>query len=91
MGAGERFSRDLIRERTQVWLVAAWARGRKGGSLGLRLDPKEVQAALQLYEGKQTPVGEIGKMLKVSRATFYKRVLPVARRNCQVYATVVEV
>jgi DNA invertase Pin-like site-specific DNA recombinase len=77
------FERDLIRERTQAGLEAARARGRKGGRPGLqgRLDPKQVQAALRLYDGKQTPVGEICKMLKVSRAAFYKRVLPEGRRQ----------
>jgi DNA invertase Pin-like site-specific DNA recombinase len=74
------FERDLIRERTMAGLVAARARGRNGGRPGLRIDPEQVQAALRLYDGKQTPVGEICKMLKVSRAYFYRRILASRKR-----------
>jgi DNA invertase Pin-like site-specific DNA recombinase len=31
--------------------------------------------ALRLHDGRQTPVSEIWRMLKMSRAAFYKRVL----------------
>ncbi len=77
------FERDLIRERTQAGLEAARARGRKGGRPGIlsHLDPEQVRAAIRLYDGKETPIGEICRMLKVSRAAFYKRVLPEGRRQ----------
>src|SRR3954462_5866786 len=46
------FERDIIRERTQAGLIAARARGRKGGrprAAGLN-DPRKMAIARQLYE-----------------------------------------
>lgn len=73
-GALAEFERDLIRERTQAGLQAARARGRQGGrpSALSRKDPKTVALAEQLYRSQQTPVGQICKLLGISRATFYR-------------------
>src|SRR5918998_2673252 len=73
-GALAEFERDLIRERTRAGLKAARARGRKGGHPRVKslADPRQLALAKQLYAAKQTPVGELARMFKVSRATFYR-------------------
>lgn len=71
------FERDLIRERTRAGLVAARARGRKGGRPRV-MDARKVAMALALYgEAKHTP-GEICAALRISRTTLY-RYLAAAR------------
>jgi DNA invertase Pin-like site-specific DNA recombinase len=79
-GALAEFERDLIRERTHAGLEAARARGRKGGRprAAAFSDPYKTAMARKLYEEKQTPVGTICAMLKVSRATFYRYVKELA-------------
>src|SRR5918997_297613 len=67
-GALAEFERDLIQERTRAGLKAARARGRKGGHPRV----KSLALARQLYAAKQTPVGDLCRMFKVSRATFYR-------------------
>src|SRR6266404_2537735 len=47
-GALAEFERDIIRERTKAGLVAARARGRKGGRPKI-LDPKKIAIAQALY------------------------------------------
>src|SRR6266540_6918559 len=77
-GALAEFERDLIRERTRAGLTAARARGRKGGrphATGLA-DPKQRALAKRLYAAKETPVADLCRMFKVSRATFYRYVAP---------------
>src|SRR5918998_6762537 len=73
-GALAEFERDLIRERTQAGLRAARARGRKGGHPRVKslADPRQLAVAKRLYAAKQTPVGDLCRMFKVSRATFYR-------------------
>jgi len=73
-GALAEFERDLIRERTRAGLTAARARGRKGGHPRVKslADPRQLALAKQLYAAKQTPVGDLCRMFKVSRATFYR-------------------
>ena len=73
-GALAEFERDLIRERTQAGLTAARARGRKGGHPRVKslADPKQLAVAKRLYAAKETPVGDLCRMFKVSRATFYR-------------------
>jgi DNA invertase Pin-like site-specific DNA recombinase len=68
------FERDLIRERTQAGLKAARARGRKGGHPRVKslADPKQLAVAKRLYAAKETSVGDLCRMFKVSRATFYR-------------------
>ena len=79
-GALAEFERDLIRERTNAGLVAARARGRKGGRPKVKAfaDPKKLALAHQLYAAGQTPVDSICQMFKISRATFYRYVAPAA-------------
>ena len=69
-GALAEFERNLIRERTTAGLVAARARGRKGGR-PKALTMKQRSIAQELYE-KRHPIQEICQTLKVSKATLYR-------------------
>src|SRR2546426_1556968 len=73
-GALAEFERDIIRERTQAGLLAARARGRKGGQPKAKtLDtPKKVSLAQSLYDDKTNTIEEICKTLNISRATLYR-------------------
>ena len=75
-GALAEFERDLIRARTRAGLTAARARGRTGGRPPVKglADPRQLALARTLYAAKETPVGELARMFKVSRATFYRYV-----------------
>jgi len=68
-GALAEFERNLIRERTTAGLLAARARGRKGGRPKV-LTGKQLSIAQDLYE-KRHPIAEICRTLKVSKATLY--------------------
>ncbi len=74
-GALAEFERDIIRERTQAGLTAARARGRVGGRPRV-MNPKRIKMAASLYRDGKTKVGEICETLGISRATFYRYVLP---------------
>jgi len=64
------FEREIMRSRTIDGLVAARARGRKGGRKPAMSDSK-IEMARKLYrEGKQ--VTEIASVLGVSRPTIYR-------------------
>jgi DNA invertase Pin-like site-specific DNA recombinase len=52
------FERDIIRERTQAGLIAARARGRKGGR-PKSLTGKKVAMVQELYKNKNNTIGEI--------------------------------
>ena len=69
-GALAEFERNLVRERTQAGLTAARARGRKGGRPKL-LDPARRQLAVKLYAEKQHTIGEICRMMGISKPTLY--------------------
>jgi DNA invertase Pin-like site-specific DNA recombinase len=69
-GALAEFERNLIRERTQAGLVAARARGRKGGR-PKALIARQLGIARDLYE-KHHPIAEICRTLKISKATLYR-------------------
>jgi DNA invertase Pin-like site-specific DNA recombinase len=70
-GALAEFERNLIRERTQAGLIAARARGRVGGRRRL-LDAKQIAQARTLYADKSNSVGDICRILKVSRTTLWR-------------------
>ena len=67
------FERELIRERTNIGLAAARARGRKGGRPGYtKSDPRVVMAASLYKDGK--PIQEILTILGLKhKSTLYKR------------------
>lgn len=70
-GALAEFERELIRERTIAGLVAARARGRKGGRIKSITD-LQIKKAKELYDNKVNSVSEICKIVGMSRASFYK-------------------
>src|SRR5919199_776223 len=72
-GALAEFERDIIRERTRAGLLAARARGRRGGRPKVLKD-KKVAMAQALYNDKHNPISEICKTLNISRATLYRYV-----------------
>jgi DNA invertase Pin-like site-specific DNA recombinase len=76
-GALAEFERNLIRERTTAGLLAARARGRKGGR-PKALTARQLGIAQDLYE-KRYPIAEICRTLKISKATLY-RVLKTGER-----------
>ena len=69
-GALAEFERNLIRERTTAGLLAARARGRRGGR-PKALTGKKLSIAQDLYD-KRHPIVEICRMLKISRATLHR-------------------
>lgn len=70
-GAFAEFERNLIRERTNAGLMAARARGRKGGR-PKKLDENKHARALKLYASKEHSILDICEMLQVSKPTLYK-------------------
>jgi DNA invertase Pin-like site-specific DNA recombinase len=72
------FERDIIRERTQAVLLAARARGRRGGR-PKALQTNNVAMAQALYNDKQHSIMEICKTLKISKATLYRYIKTGAR------------
>jgi DNA invertase Pin-like site-specific DNA recombinase len=69
-GALAEFERNLIRERTTAGLVAARARGKKGGR-PKALTARQLIVVQDLYE-KRHPIVEICRTLKISKATLYR-------------------
>jgi DNA invertase Pin-like site-specific DNA recombinase len=70
-GALAEFERNLLRERTRAGIDAARARGRSGGR-AKKLDTKQRNLCLKLYDEKQHQVKDICNMLNVSRSTLYR-------------------
>jgi DNA invertase Pin-like site-specific DNA recombinase len=71
-GALAEFERDIIKERTQAGLQAARARGRTGGRPKRKASSRKVAMAKALYADRTNSVGEICKILGISRATLYR-------------------
>src|SRR3954452_8696771 len=69
-GALAEFERNLVRERTRAGLTAARARGRKGGRPKV-LDPAKRQLVAKLYAEKQHTIGEICRIMGISKPTLY--------------------
>src|SRR5574342_1034071 len=78
-GALAEFERDLIRERTQAGLIAARARGRRGGR-PKALDPRKAAIAQALYNDKTNAIADICRTLRISRATLYRSITPGPQR-----------
>jgi DNA invertase Pin-like site-specific DNA recombinase len=70
-GALAEFERDLIRDRTRAGLLAARARGRKGGR-PRSLDSRQAAMAATLIRDPQVRVSDICEQLKVSKSTLYR-------------------
>jgi DNA invertase Pin-like site-specific DNA recombinase len=71
-GALAEFERNLIRERTNAGLMAARARGRKGGR-PKALTVQRRSIAQELYDTGH-PIMDICQTLKVSKATLYRSI-----------------
>ena len=65
------FERDLIGERTKAGLLAARARGKKGGRPQI-MDKRKITMAKALYLDKTNSIPKICNALSVSKATLYK-------------------
>ena len=72
-GALAEFERNLIQERTQAGLVAARARGRKGGRPPA-LDDSKRKMAIKLYNSREHSVEKICQTMGISRPTLYSYV-----------------
>lgn len=70
MSAIAQFERDVIADRTREGLVAARARGRKGGRP--KTNPEIIKKALKLYHTNQYTVKEIEELTGVKKATLYR-------------------
>jgi DNA invertase Pin-like site-specific DNA recombinase len=70
LGAFAEFEREIIRERVVAGLVAARARGHKGGRRP-RLSPAQQRQAQHLKQGGM-PITAIAQTLGCSRKTVYK-------------------
>jgi DNA invertase Pin-like site-specific DNA recombinase len=66
------FERELIRERTMAGLMAARARGKKGGRKPVLPDDPKVRTAKKLHADKSISISDICKTLKISRASLYR-------------------
>ncbi len=66
------FEKKLIQERTRAGLKAARARGRKGGRLPIISTDPKVQTAKRMHKNHGMSISKICKILKISRATFYR-------------------
>jgi DNA invertase Pin-like site-specific DNA recombinase len=66
------FERDLTVQRTKDGLMAARARGRKGGRRAT--DPKKIEKALKLYESQTHSIKEIIAITGVSHGVLYKAI-----------------
>lgn len=76
------FERRLIQERTRAGLEAARARGRKGGRKKIALDDPKVLTAKRMHKNHGLSIDKICKLLKISRASFYRYVaMPEANQQ----------
>jgi DNA invertase Pin-like site-specific DNA recombinase len=66
------FERRLIQERTRAGLEAARSRGRKGGRKNIAHDDPRVLTAKRMHKNHGMSIDKICKLLKISRASFYR-------------------
>lgn len=69
------FESELIRERTKAGLMAARARGRKGGRK-FQLTKSQLRMAQVVMKSRDTSVSELCKELNITRSTLYRHVSP---------------
>lgn len=72
LSAISQFERDLTVERTKEGLVAARARGRKGGRP--KSDEKALNKAIKLYQSEEYSIKEIVSMTGISQSTIYRNI-----------------
>jgi DNA invertase Pin-like site-specific DNA recombinase len=78
-GALAEFERNLIKERTQAGLVAARARGKKGGRPTV-ITVQKRSIAKELYDAGH-PIQDICRTLKISKATLYRTLKTVVKEQ----------
>jgi DNA invertase Pin-like site-specific DNA recombinase len=66
------FERELIRERTNAGLVAARARGKKGGRRTISQNDPKVKAVRAMHADPDHSIKEICNTLNISKATLYR-------------------
>jgi len=64
------FERELIVERTKEGLENAKEKGRRGGRP--RLNKRQIDAAIKMYESKSYSVKEIEDVIGISKSTLYR-------------------
>ena len=69
------FERELISERTRAGLMAARARGRRGGRRHT-MTPAKVRLAMAAMSNEETVVNDLCRELGVTRQTLYRYVGP---------------
>lgn len=69
------YERELISERTRAGLIAARARGRRGGRRHT-MTPAKVNLAAAAMSNKETVVNDLCRELEITRQTLYKYVSP---------------
>ncbi|MFX5476998.1 helix-turn-helix domain-containing protein, partial [Acinetobacter baumannii] len=69
------FERGLISERTRAGLIAARARGRRGGRRHT-MTPAKVNLAVAAMSNKETVVNDLCQELGITRQTLYRYVSP---------------
>jgi DNA invertase Pin-like site-specific DNA recombinase len=69
------FERELIIERTKAGLLAARARGRRGGR-PYKMTPAKLRLARAAMADQETNVGDLCRELGVTRQTLYRHVGP---------------
>jgi DNA invertase Pin-like site-specific DNA recombinase len=79
-GALAEFERNLIRERTNAGLIAARARGRRGGR-PKALNAKQLSIAQSLYDDTKNSIAEICRTLKISKPTLYRSIETGGRKQ----------
>lgn len=70
MAALAEFEREMIVERTQTGLAAARARGKNGGRP--KVEEKQIEKALKLYDSKTYSIKEITALTGISHQTLYR-------------------
>lgn len=69
MAGLSQFERDLISERAKEGLKSARSRGKKGGRP--KVNPKNIERAIKLYEKSDLSVKDICEMCQISKGTLY--------------------
>ena len=77
------FERRLIQERTKAGLIAARARGRKGGRPPISRNHPRVILANKLYCDKSVSLDDICGTLKISKSTLYRYVCMRGNRDAR--------
>jgi DNA invertase Pin-like site-specific DNA recombinase len=73
LGALASMEREIIVERTRAGLLAAAARGRRGGR-PRSMDDSKIRAAKAMLAGGTMTAGEVARQLGVAASTLYRHI-----------------